>query len=204
MSERGRPRKFDRHQALESAMEVFWARGYVGASLADLTAAMGINPPSLYAAFGSKEALFREAVALFIAEEDTCTPALLAGDLTARESITTMLNSAAISCVQPQKPTGCLLVLGATNGGPETAGVQAQLSDCRRQMADRIRARLERGVTDGELPGGLDLASIAAYYIAVFNGLSISARDGADLATLQAVVRNAMAGWDAMTSTQGA
>lgn len=203
MSERGRPRKFDRDSALDRAMEVFWARGYVGASLAELTAAMGINPPSLYAAFGSKEGLFREAVALFIDHEDTCTPALLAGDLSTRQSLTAMLLAAARSCVQPNKPTGCLLVLGAVNGGPETAEAQAHLTTCRRAMAERIRARLHRGVADGDLPDGLDLDRIAAYFITVFNGLSISARDGASLETLQAVVRNAMAGWDGMTSTQG-
>ncbi|MBR7517946.1 TetR/AcrR family transcriptional regulator, partial [Mycobacterium tuberculosis] len=95
MSERGRPRKFDRTEALEKAMEVFWARGYVGASLAELTAAMGINPPSLYAAFGSKDALFREAVELFLDREDTCTPAWVAGELTTRQSITAMLMAAA-------------------------------------------------------------------------------------------------------------
>jgi AcrR family transcriptional regulator len=204
MSERGRPRKFDRHQALESAMELFWARGYVGTSLSDLTAAMGINPPSLYAAFGSKEALFREAVALFLDQEDTYTPALLAGDLTTRDSIAAMLHAAARSFVQPEKPTGCLLVVGAANGGPDTAGVQAHMTDCRRIMTERIRARLERGVADGDLPDGLDLERLAAFYIAVFHGLSISARDGTSEETLHAVVRNAMAGWDAMTSTQGA
>lgn len=203
MSERGRPRKFDRHKALETAMELFWARGYVGTSLTDLTAAMGINPPSLYAAFGSKETLFREAVALFLDQEDTSTPALLAGDLTTRESISTMLHAAARSFVQPQKPTGCLLVLGATNGGPDIAGVQAHMTECRHRMADRIRARLERGVADGELPDGLDLERLAAFFIAVYNGLSVSARDGASEETLLAIVRNAMAGWDAMTSTQG-
>lgn len=203
MTERGRPRKFDRTEALDKAMTVFWQRGYVGASLSELTAAMGINPPSLYAAFGSKEELFREAVALFIDKEDTCTPALLAGDLSARDSIAAMLYAAARSCVQPAKPTGCLLVLGATNGGPDSDAARSYLTDCRKAMAERIRARLERGVDDGDLPDGLDLPALTAYFITVFNGLSISARDGASLETLQAVVRNAMAGWDAMTSTQG-
>ena len=202
MQERGRPRSFDRSAALEKAMEVFWARGYAGASISELTRAMGINPPSLYAAFGSKEALFEEAVGLFIATDDACTPQLLSGDLSARDSIRTMLMAAARSCVQPDKPTGCLLVLGAANGGPEVAEAQRLLKDCRAKMTERIRSRLERAVEDGELPSGLNLDRISAYYITVYNGLSISARDGAGLETLVAVVSSAMAGWDAITSTQ--
>lgn len=183
-------------------MEVFWARGYAGASIAELTQAMGINPPSLYGAFGSKEDLFKEAVGLFLATDDACTPKLLSGDLTARESIRAMLMAAARSCVQANKPTGCLIVLGATNGGPDASAAQQHLKECREQMTERIRNRLERGVVEGELPASLDLGRVAAYFITVFNGLSISARDGASLDTLLAVVSSAMAGWDAITSTQ--
>ena len=106
MAERGRPRCFDRAAALEKAMEVFWARGYAGASIAELTEAMGIASPSLYAAFGSKEALFREAVELYVRSDDACTLKMLEGNLTTRESIAAMLFSSARSCVLPAKPTG--------------------------------------------------------------------------------------------------
>src|SRR5690606_1629459 len=135
-----------------------------GTSISELTEAMGINSPSLYAAFGSKEELFREAVALYVATDDACTLQMLEGDLTTRDSIAAMLIASARSCARPDKPTGCFLMLGAPNGGPDTDGAQQFLCDQRKDMAARIRARLERGVADGELPPGLDLARIAAYF----------------------------------------
>ncbi|MCX5496473.1 TetR/AcrR family transcriptional regulator [Kaistia dalseonensis] len=203
MTARGRPRSFDRAVALEKAMEVFWARGYAGASIAELTEVMGINSPSLYAAFGSKEELFKEAVALYVATDDSCTLQMLEGDLTTRDSIAAMLAVNARSCLLPDRPSGCFLMIGATNGGPETDAAQQYLCDKRKDMAARIRARLERGVADGELPAGLNLDRIAAYFATVIKGMSIEARDGADAETLAAVARSAMFGWDAITSTQG-
>ncbi len=134
MGARGRPRGFDRAAALEKAMEVFWARGYAGASMAELTEAMGINPPSLYAAFGSKEELFKEAVGLYAATDDGCTLTMLEGDLSTRDSIAAMLMASARSCMRPDKPSGCFLMLGATNGGPDTDAAQAYLCDRRRDM----------------------------------------------------------------------
>ena len=203
MNARGRPRSFDRSVALERAMDVFWARGYAGASIAELTEAMGINSPSLYAAFGSKEELFREAVALYVATDDACTLSMLEGELTTRESIAAMLFASARSCARPDKPAGCFVVLGATNGGPETDAAQQYLCDRRRDVARRIRDRLERGVAEGELPQGLELDRIAAYFGTVVKGMSIEARDGADGGTLLSVAKSAMLGWDALTSTQG-
>lgn len=203
MNARGRPRSFDRAVALERAMDVFWARGYAGTSISELTEAMGINSPSLYAAFGSKEELFREAVALYVATDDACTLQMLEGDLTTRDSIAAMLIASARSCARPDKPTGCFLMLGATNGGPDTDAAQQFLCDQRKDMAQRIRARLERGVADGELPPGLDLARVAAYFGTIIKGMSIEARDGADAETLLSVAHSAMRGWDALTSTQG-
>lgn len=203
MGARGRPRGFDRQAALEKAMDVFWARGYAGASIAELTEAMGINPPSLYAAFGSKEELFKEAVRLYVETDDSCTLAMLEGDLSTRESIAAMLVACARSCAVPGKPAGCFLMLGAANGGPETDAAQDYLCDRRRDMGERIRLRLARGVADGELPPGLDLARVTAYFATVIKGMSIEARDGADIHTLSGVARSAMLGWDAITSTQG-
>lgn len=203
MGVRGRPRGFDRGAALEQAMDVFWARGYAGASIAELTEAMGINPPSLYAAFGSKEALFEEAVRLYAETDDSCTLRMLEGDLTTRESIAAMLMASARSCVMPDKPAGCFMMLGATNGGPETDAAQNYLCERRRDMGERIRARLARGVADGELPPSLNLARVTAYFATVIKGMSIEARDGADIDTLAAVAHSAMLGWDAITSTQG-
>jgi AcrR family transcriptional regulator len=197
MAERGRPRSFERTKALDRAIEVFWARGYAGASISELTAAMGINSPSLYAAFGSKEALFREAVSVYAATATARTLAALEAP-SARESIAAMLLAAAEGCVVPGKPSGCLIALGAVNGGPDSDAMQQLLSERRRLTTATIRNRLQRGIADGQLPVGVDVDGVAAYFSAIINGLSIEARDGATIDALRRVVDNAMAGWDAL------
>src|SRR5437763_16219860 len=119
MAKRGRPAGFDRAEALQQAMELFWARGYEGATLGDLQAAMGgISPPSFYNAFGSKEALFAEAVTLYVSTIASPPACALQGGETARDSIEAMLRESVESFSTPGKPHRCLLVGGATNSSP--------------------------------------------------------------------------------------
>jgi AcrR family transcriptional regulator len=200
MAERGRPRSFERATALRRAMEVFWARGYDGASLADLTAAMGINSPSLYAAFGSKEALFREAVALYGATEGTEIWTALPDAPTAREAIERFLCASAKSFTRPDRPGGCLIVLSALLVNDGNANVCRELRESRAENVATLRDRLERAVREGELPKDLDSQAVATFYATVQQGMSIQARDGASRATLLAVAGCAMAAWDGLTS----
>lgn len=202
MAERGRPRNFDRAQALHKAMEVFWSKGYEGASLTDLTEAMGINSPSLYGAFGSKEGLFREAVELYRDTEGGSSRRALQAGATARDGIQDMLLAAADRFTAPGLPPGCMIVLGAPSGSINQASVGGFLCDSRRDMQSRILARLTAGVAQGELPAGADLKSLAAFFTTVLHGMSIQARDGASRKTLQAVARQAMCAWDALTSSR--
>lgn len=178
-------------------MVVFWQQGYEGTSLSELTTAMGINSPSLYAAFGSKEALFREAVELYEATEG----ALAAGALdapTAREAVEGMLRGNVADYADPSTPPGCMIVLAATTGTVGNAGVRDFLAEQRRASEDALRRRLQRGVDDGDLPAGTDVGTLAAFVTTVQQGLSIQARDGASRETLDAVVDHALAVWDAM------
>ena len=206
MAERGRPRNFDRAQALRKAMEVFWSKGYEGASLTDLTAAMGINSPSLYGAFGSKEGLFREAVQLYRDTDGAASRQALAAGATAREGVRGMLLAAAERFTAPGAPPGCLIVLGAPSGANGHDGVGAFLGDNRRDMQGCILARLTAAAAAGELPPGADLKGLAAFYTTILHGMSIQARDGASRETLLAVADGAMAAWDGLTggtSTRG-
>ncbi|QVQ24707.1 TetR/AcrR family transcriptional regulator [Achromobacter deleyi] len=198
MAERGRPRNFDRAQALQKAMEVFWSKGYEGASLTDLTVAMGINSPSLYGAFGSKEGLFREAVELYRETEGGSARRALLAAPTARDAIQSMLLASAERFTAPGLPPGCMIVLGAPAGCVNHASVGNFLGDNRREMQSRILARLNSGASQGELPPGADLKGLAAFYTTVLHGMSIQARDGATRKTLQAVARQAMCAWDAL------
>jgi AcrR family transcriptional regulator len=203
MADRGRPRSFDRAAALRRAMEVFWAKGYDGASLSELTAAMGINSPSLYAAFGSKETLFREAVALYGATEGIEIWTALPEASTAREAIERFLCATAESFTRPDQPAGCLIVLGALLVNDANANV---CRDLRQQRADNVTElldRLERGVREGELPEGLDCGAVATFYATVQQGMSIQARDGADRATLETIARSALAAWQPLVSPHG-
>ncbi len=197
MARRGRPRSFDRAKALHQAMEVFWAHGYEGATLADLQDAMGgITAPSFYAAFGSKEALFREAVELYSSTLGAPMMQALAEGPTARAAIGALLDGAVEAFSKPGQPRGCMLVLAAINGVPANQSVQEHLHGLRARRRKAIRKRLQRGVAEGELPSGLDLSSLASFYATVIDGLAIQARDGATRKTLQFAVQCAMAAWD--------
>jgi AcrR family transcriptional regulator len=197
MAERGRPRGFDRATALRRAMEVFWEHGYEGTSIGDLTAAMGIRPPSLYAAFGCKEALFRESVALY--EEIEGEPPLraLCDAATAWDGIEAMLRENVRAYTAPDRPSGCMIVLAATTYTPSTAGIRDFLAEQRRQSVAAVRERLARGQADGDVPPGADIDALAAYVMSVQYGLSVQARDGASRAELSAVVDCLIRGWPA-------
>lgn len=201
MATRGRPRSFDRTAALGRATELFWERGYEGTSLSDLTAAMGIAPPSLYAAFGSKEALFREAVGFYNATYGAVPQQALAGGRTARESVEGLLRHNAVAYVTPGQPTGCLVLLAASTGAAENDGIRRFMARCRAEDVAAIRRRIDRGVTNGDVPPGTDTAALARFVAAVLHGMSAQARDGADRAVLDAVVTCALAAWEATVSS---
>ncbi len=195
MAERGRPRAFDRARALRSAMEVFWEHGFEGASMSDLTAAMGINSPSLYAAFGSKEQLFREAVDLYRRTDGSYTARALREQPTARRSIEAMLRDNATAYSEETTPRGCMVVLAGSTYTTRNTAIRDFLIEKRRHTTDDIRARLDRGILDGDLSADVDTAELADFYATVLFGLSIKARDGADLTHLQRSIDRAMAAW---------
>ncbi len=204
MAERGRPRGFDRAEALRRAMEAFWEHGYDGTSIGDLTTAMGIRPPSLYAAFGCKEALFREAVALYEGSEGEPPLRALQDAPTAREGIEAMLRANVRSYTLPGRPTGCMIVLAATTCTPSTAGIRDFLAEERRGGVAAVRERLARGQADGDVPPGADTGALAAYVMSVQYGLSLQARDGATRAELDAVVDCVVTAWEALAGPGGA
>lgn len=192
MPPRGRPRSFDRDDALTRIMEVFWAKGYEGAQLNDLTAAIGIAPPSFYAAFGSKEAAFLEAVELYIATVGSRPMLPLETASTARDGIRGMLEGT-IDVALSAKPGGCLLILGVVNCLPENQPARDCLLHARRKTVTLIQACLQRGVAAGDLPKDADIDRLAAYFHGIMQAISFQARDGATRAELEALIEPAMA-----------
>jgi len=196
MSSRGRPRLFDRTEALEKAMEVFWQYGFEGSSLTDLTNAMGINSPSLYAAFGSKEALYLEAVRHFGCTMGSGPLKALTETPSLREGLAKMLWASIESATQAGKPQGCMIALGATHCAPEHQRVQQELREIRRAVQDTLRLKFEDAAAEGLLPSDVNAASLALYYVTVLHGLSIQARDGASREELASVVDHALTAFD--------
>ncbi len=200
MAERGRPRSFDRAAALRRAMKVFWEHGYAGASLADLTKAMEINAPSLYAAFGCKEALFREAVELYVATEGSETARALTEQPTARAAIEAMLRRNSVAFARPDSPGGCLVVLSDRNCAAEHETIRDYLTGLRHDNLTAIERRLARGIAEGDLQASADVKAMAGFYITVLQGLSLQARDNASVAAMGRTVDCAMAVWDLLAS----
>jgi AcrR family transcriptional regulator len=201
MAGRGRPRAFDRDTALRRAMEVFWLKGYAGASMADLTQAMGINSPSLYAAFGTKEDLFEAAVDLYAATEGPTLWGHLSKTPSAKEAIRQLLDASAISYTDPSNPPGCLVVLGAIVGGDPGEGVTARLAKRRAEGLDLLIARLQQDIDARLLPKSLDCRAVATFYFTLQQGMSLQARDNPNRAALRAMGEAAMLAWDGLIAT---
>jgi TetR/AcrR family transcriptional regulator, copper-responsive repressor len=186
----------DREPALETALRLFWRQGYEGTSIADLTEAMGVTPPSLYAEFGSKAQLYKEALDRYSASHRSFTRRALNEEPTARAAIERILNDAIeLYCGQGDNPKGCMLASGAVACAPEHADVAADLSRRRQSAINLLAARLDRAAAEGEIPPGTDTASLAHYFASVIQGVSIQARDGADKGTLRSIAALALKAW---------
>jgi AcrR family transcriptional regulator len=195
-SHRGRPRSFDERAALEAALSVFWKHGYEGASLAELTAAMGINRPSLYAAFGNKEELFRRALDHYTAGAAALHDSALRQP-TARAAVEKLLRSAADALGDCKNPRGCLLVQSALVCGTAGESVKQELIARRASVRAAWRKRFQKARMDGDLPADADPAALARYLSALSAGMAVEAVNGADRAELRRLVDVALRAWPA-------
>lgn len=192
---RGRPRSFDCDLALGQALQVFWRKGYAGASLSDLTKAMGINRPSLYAAYGDKEALFRKALDLYMHGQQIHIQQAL-GQPNARAVAEALLFTAADSmCGGARHPAGCLLVQGGLAAGEEDESIRRELTLRRRANEVLIRRRLQRARKEGDLPAGSDPDALARYVATVSQGMAVQAASGASRNQLREVAETALRAW---------
>jgi AcrR family transcriptional regulator len=162
---------------------------------------LGITQASLYAAFGSKEQLFREAVDLYLRTAALSTTRALANDTSARDAVHSMLQAAVDAFTAPGAPGGCLVILGATNCALENKAVQDHLLAIRHDISQSILERLRRGQHNGDLPKAAPIVALAAYYVTVLHGLALQSRDGASRKTLTEVVELAMLSWRTMLET---
>ncbi|MGY6174539.1 TetR/AcrR family transcriptional regulator [Paraburkholderia strydomiana] len=194
---RGRPRAFDREAALAQAMRLFWIKGYEATSIADLTNALGVGSTSLYAAFGSKDELYAEAMRLYSTTYEHLVLGRFRQAVTAREAAFAYLWDSAMAMTGADcgLPHGCMVTL-ATVGSDGHAELDDLMRATRGGAFDVLVSRLEKAVAEGELPESLDIAQLARFLQTVQSGMAIRARDGAERAELQAVAEMTMAGWE--------
>ena len=189
-----RPREFDCHDALNAALRVFWRKGYEGATLDDLTTAMGINRPSLYGAFGNKEQLFRQVL-----EHYATGPAAYVAEAlrapTARECAEAILRGAAQLGTCPENPGGCLAVQAALATGEDGEAVRQSLVEFRAAGECALRDRFERASADGEFPKDTNPADLARYIATVVRGMAVESASGATREDLDGVIALAMKAW---------
>ncbi|AOK61455.1 TetR/AcrR family transcriptional regulator [Burkholderia ubonensis] len=191
----GRPREFDRDLALKRAMIVFWRRGYEGTSMSDLVETLGIASARIYAAFGSKEALFREAVALYEKGDGGFADRAL-DEADVRIAIERMLREAVAAYTKRGQPHGCMVVSAATNCAPENEGVMEWLAEHRRARTQSIVERLQRALEQGQLKPATDVKALADFYATQLHGISVQSRDGVTKERLLASMGPALAPLD--------
>lgn len=187
----GRPRAFDAGQALDRALEVFWRKGYEGATICDLTAAMGINPPSLYAAFGNKEELFRKALDRYAETRGGFVREALAQPKV-KDCIAALLSGTADFLTEKCNPAGCLLVQGIAGAGEHAKCISDELCARRAASEKAVRERLKQAKEEGELPKDADPAALARFIATVTQGMAVQAAAGATRAELRRVAAMAL------------
>lgn len=189
----GRPREFDVDAALDLALHVFWRKGYEGTSMTDLTEAMGITKPSLYAAFGNKEELFRKALDRYVDGPGSYYRAGLQKP-TAREVVEHILYGAADAMSDPSNP-GCLAVQGALCCGDAAETIKQELAARRAKTEEDLRDRLSRAIGEGDLPSGSDAGDLARYVSAILQGMAVQAASGAARDQLRKLADMALRNW---------
>jgi AcrR family transcriptional regulator len=190
----GRPRAFDPDTALKAALRVFWTKGYEGTALSDLTAAMGINRPSIYATFGNKEALFRKALDRYSAKMTGFTAEALK-EPTARAVAERLMEGTADLLSRPGNPKGCLMVQGALACGDEADPIRKELIARRATGEAALRERFARAKAEGDLPASTDAGDLARYVMAVMHGMSVQSAGGATREELYGVIDFSLRGW---------
>lgn len=204
MAQMGRPRNFDRDQAVDQALQLFWQHGYDATSLAQLKAGLGggISAPSFYAAFGSKEALFDECVQRYLATYAQVTECLWDDSLPPRQAIETALRQSTRMQCEDGHPKGCMVALGVMSApSPENARVADGLTQSRLRTRAGIVACVERAVRLGQLPQHTQPAVMASVFDSFLQGVSLLARDGVPQATLDAAISQLLLVWDISAST---
>jgi AcrR family transcriptional regulator len=190
----GRPRSFDLARALDGALKVFWRKGYEGASLADLTKAMGINRPSLYAAFGNKETLFRKAIDRYL-EGPACHVSEAMKQPTALAVVKHLFRGSIELMTDSRNPRGCFMVQGALACGDDADRVRRELIKRRAAYEAALAERFERAVSEGDLPPDSDPADLARYVATISQGMAVQAAGGATRTALMKVAEIAIQSW---------
>jgi len=188
----GRPREFDRAEALQVAVKLFGKYGYEGVSIADLTQAMNISPPSLYAAFGSKEALYREALDSY---QQHKTQLHCENPGSYRDQVEVLLRDTVRAATEPGYPAGCMVVAGMLNCAEENQALAGTLSELRNAQCKAFADHVREGVERGELPTDTDVGAYSRYLTALVQGIAIQAKDGASQAELFGMVEVVMSHW---------
>jgi AcrR family transcriptional regulator len=189
-----RPRAFDEGEILDHAMDVFWRCGYDGASMAELTKAMGINAPSVYVAFGNKRGLF-EAVLDRYQQRRAAHKAWVLAGATARESAERMLFGAIEWLTDPKEPRGCLLIQAGLSSGTGNEDIPQELARRRKGIETVLKKRFEQAKTQGDLPPDADSTALARYIHMIFSGVGVLAASGASAAELNEIAQRALSAW---------
>jgi AcrR family transcriptional regulator len=192
---RGRPREFDQEKALDQALELFWRQGYEGTSIADLRKAIGISAPSLYAAFGSKEDLYRRVLERYLAGLGRTLADALREEADTYVAVKRFLFESAQKFAGPKHPRGCLISCAIPTCAPENRAVADIVASKRMESVHILRSRFQKAMKNGELPRDADTEQLARFYGAVIQGMSIQALDGAGTKALRGIAETALRAW---------
>ncbi|MBU0859943.1 MAG: TetR/AcrR family transcriptional regulator [Alphaproteobacteria bacterium] len=187
----GRPRQFDYDEALDRAMHVFWQKGFEGTSMPDLTEAMGINRPSIYASFGNKEELFRKALARYSDNAIAFFRERLEAPTT-REALERLFCGSADSFSCNEKPRGCLSVQGALVGSDDSEAIRQESIRRREAIVGVFQERFDRGIKDADLPADTDTRALARFYTTILQGMSVQSASGATCAEMKDIAHRAL------------